>query len=426
MTVNLLPAILSGEIVAPSSKSYAHRLMIAAFLSGNGRINGITLSKDAYATINVLKALGGNVEISGNSANISYLGDLYGDIIKGDSDKSSDKLSLADAIESGSTLRFLLPVAAALGKKIEFIGEEGLLKRPYKQLTDCLNEHGAEIDGLKVLGKLKSGKFKITASVSSQFISGLLFALPMLDGDSEIILDGEPVSKSYIDITIDVLRYYGVEIIPTHLGYYVKGNQRYESGKIVKVEGDWSGAAFYLSSGAINGEITVSGLNPLSVQGDRKILDTLRAFGAEVIVDGNKVTVKKSNLVGTTVDLEDIPDLGQIISVVAAYANGETILKKVNRLKIKESDRLKAITDMLEIAGIKFKVDDDELKIYGGLVKGGSFSGGNDHRTVMSCAILSTNAIGESHITDAESISKSYPNFFEDYKTLGGIVNGNI
>lgn len=422
MNAYITPAKLNGEITAPTSKSYAHRLMIAAFLSGDGTVENVTFSKDAYATVNVLKALGGEVKISGNSVKITRAKSCGAR----DEEHSAGGYALANAIESGSTLRFLLPVAAALGKKVEFTGEEGLLKRPFKQLTDCLNARGAKIDGLKVSGKLKSGEFKITASVSSQFISGLLFALPLLDGDSEIVLDGEQVSKSYVDITIDVLKLYGVEITPSKSGYFIKGNQTYKSGKTVKVEGDWSGAAFYLSAGAINGEITVKGLNPESVQGDRKIIGVLKRFGASVTVSDGGVTVKRNELNGTTVDLEDIPDLGQIISVVAAYATGETVLKSVNRLKIKESDRLKAITDMLSVSGIAYHSADDELKIYGGAPKGGSFSGGNDHRTVMSCAVLAANAMGETQITDAEAINKSYPDFFKDYKILGGTVNGDI
>lgn len=422
MNAYITPAKLNGEITAPTSKSYAHRLMIAAFLSGDGTVENVTFSKDAYATVNVLKALGGEVKISGNSVKITRAKSCAAR----DEERSAGGYALANAIESGSTLRFLLPVAAALGKKVEFTGEEGLLKRPFKQLTDCLNERGAKIDGLKVSGKLKSGEFKITASVSSQFISGLLFALPLLDGDSEIVLDGEQVSKSYVDITIDVLKLYGIEITPSKSGYFIKGNQTYKSGKTVKVEGDWSGAAFYLSAGAINGEITVKGLNPESVQGDRKIIGVLKRFGASVTVSDGGVTVKRNKLNGTTVDLEDIPDLGQIISVVAAYATGETVLKSVNRLKIKESDRLKAITDMLSVSGIAYYSADDELKIYGGAPKGGSFSGGNDHRTVMSCAVLAANAMGETQITDAEAINKSYPDFFKDYKILGGTVNGDI
>ena len=422
MNAYITPAKLNGEITAPTSKSYAHRLMIAAFLSGDGTVENVTFSKDAYATVNVLKALGGKVEISGNSVKITRAKSCGAR----DEERSAGGYALANAIESGSTLRFLLPVAAALGKKVEFTGEEGLLKRPFKQLTDCFNERGAKIDGLKVSGKLKSGEFKITASVSSQFISGLLFALPLLNGDSEIVLDGEQVSKSYVDITIDVLKLYGIEITPSKSGYFIKGNQTYKSGKTVKVEGDWSGAAFYLSAGAINGEITVKGLNPKSVQGDRKIIGVLKRFGASVTVSEGGVTVKRNELNGTTVDLEDIPDLGQIISVVAAYATGETVLKSVNRLKIKESDRLKAITDMLSVSGIAYYSADDELKIYGGAPKGGSFSGGNDHRTVMSCAVLAANAMGETQITDAEAINKSYPDFFKDYKILGGTVNGDI
>ena len=414
MKVRITPFTPKGVITAPPSKSVAMRdILLAAVADGKTVIENVGDSADVLAAIDCAGSLGAEVDYDGRRVIV------YGI-------KTLPETADFDFGECGFLLRTVIPVANALGVKFSYRTRGNLSLRPVKPLFDALSKSLFKTENGEYYGKATAGKFVIDGSQSSQFISGLLFALPLLDGDSEIVLDGEQVSKSYVDITIDVLKLYGIEITPSKSGYFIKGNQTYKSGKTVKVEGDWSGAAFYLSAGAINGEITVKGLNPESVQGDRKIIGVLKRFGASVTVSEGGVTVKRNELNGTTVDLEDIPDLGQIISVVAAYATGETVLKSVNRLKIKESDRLKAITDMLSVSGIAYYSADDELKIYGGAPKGGSFSGGNDHRTVMSCAVLAANAMGETQITDAEAINKSYPDFFKDYKILGGTVNGDI
>ena len=322
-------------------------------------------------------------------------------------------------------MRFLIPVAAALGIESEFTGSQRLLERPIGKLAECLNSRGAKVVGHKVTGKLSSGVYRIDASVSSQYISGLMFALPLLNGDSAIVLEGGLVSKGYLDITIEVLKDFGIEIDVNKDGYFIRGNQKYLA-KTSVVEGDYSGASFILCSGAINGEVTVKGLNQFTTQGDGRILQVLKQFGAKVTVSEDQVTVKSQELKGIEVDVEDIPDLAQIISVVGAYASGKTVIKNVERLKIKESDRLQAIIDMLTVCGIKTEVKDNSLIIEGGRPKGGEFFGGNDHRTVMSSAILAFHANGNSTIIGAEAVSKSYPDFFEQAKKLGGRVNVNI
>ncbi len=414
MDIKITPSRqISGVVYAPPSKSYAHRFIISAFLSKeSGIIKGVGSSKDVLATLTALSSIGLKYNLIGNDVEFSYL-------------KPSD-YSVLDCNESGSTLRFLFPVVCALGLNAEFIGSEKLLSRPIKDLADCLNKNGAKIDGFKVSGKLQSGDYKITGKVSSQFISGLLFALPLLDGDSKIIIDGEAVSKDYINITLEVLNKFGIKIEKTDYGYFVMGNQKYVCPKDMEIEGDFSGASFTLAMGALSDGVTVLNLNKSTSQGDKKIIDALKLFGATVKeVDGGYF-VKKGELKGITLDCENIPDLVQILSVIASYAKGESKFLNVSRLKLKESDRIEGIIKNLKSAGIKAEYNGNDLIVNGGEVKGSVFYGDNDHRTVMATSVLSAFCKGESKILGAEAISKSYPEFFKDYKLIGGIVDGDI
>ena len=404
---------IRGSVFAPSSKSYAHRYIISAFLSRkSGFIKNVGNSNDVYATLNALKAVGLDYEMKDDGVSVSYLGGKDNAVI--------------DCKESGSTIRFLFPIICALGIKGEFIGSERLLSRPMQDLTNCLNENGAKIRGFKISGKLSSGNYKITGGVSSQFISGLLFALPILDGDSKIIIDGETVSKDYINITLSVLKDFNIRIEKTDYGYFVKGNQNYIMPNNMVVEGDYSGASFILALGVIGGDVKVLNLNKQSVQGDRKIIDALRLFGGNIEEIDDGFHAKKSTLNAIALDCEDIPDLVQILSVVGAFASGKTVLKRVSRLQIKESDRIGGIIKNLEKAGVKAEFDGNDLTIYGNSPVGGIFSGDNDHRTVMSSSVLSAFCDGDSIVLGAEAVSKSYPNFFKDYIALGGQVDGDI
>ena len=404
---------ISGEVYAPPSKSYAHRYIISAFLSKeSGFIEGVGTSKDVYATLNALSSIGLEYKMKDNGVEVHNTGKI--------------KSNILDCNESGSTIRFLFPVISALGIKAEFTGSERLLSRPMQDLTKCLNANGAKIDGFKFLGKLNSGDFHITGKVSSQFISGLLFALPILDGDSKIIIEGDKVSKDYILITLEVINKFGIKIQETDYGYFVKGNQKYVCPKKMQVEGDYSGASFMLTMGALSDGVKVLNLNKSTSQGDRKIIDAIKLFGGIVNeVDGGYF-VKKGELIGITLDCEDIPDLVQILSVIGAYAKGESRFLNVSRLKIKESDRIEGIIKNLKVAGVKAEYNGNDLIVYGGNPKGGVFSGDNDHRTVMSGAVLASFASGNSTILGAEAISKSYPNFFKDYVAIGGNISGDI
>lgn len=408
MNVKITPSKLSGEIIAPPSKSYAHRLIIAAFLTDEEvTIKNAGQSKDVKATVNALNALGGNITEIGGVVTVKKR-------------KVITEKVVVNCDESGSTLRFLIPVAAALGINARFVGNGRLMERPIKDLADCIEKHGVTVCGHTVKGKLLSGKFEINAAVSSQYVTGLFFALSALSGDSEIVLKGDAVSVGYLDITIDVFSKFGVEIKKTDNGYFVKGNQKFIAPTKAVVEGDYSGAAFTLAMGAIGGDVTVKGLKADSKQGDAAILSVLKAFGADVTKTDDYVRVKRDKLTAIEVDCENIPDLAQIISVVAAYADGVSVLKNVDRLRIKESDRINAIISTLKNSGVRSEYKNGSLFVYGGEPKGGIFDGGNDHRTVMSAIALSTYADGESKILGAKAYEKSYPDFLSDYELLGG------
>lgn len=399
-------ANVGGTVAAPPSKSFAHRLIIAACLSGERTtIENVGSSADISATAAALSALGFDCRIDCGNAVIG-----------------EKKRSPKDTVfcgESGSTLRFLLPVAAALGIQTEFTGDTGLLKRPMSALVDCLNVRGADIRGLKIFGKLSSGSFIIDGSESSQYITGLLFALPLLEGESEIIISGGSVSAGYIDITLSVLKDFGIKVEKTDSGYKIKGG-KYRLPERISVEGDYSGAAFFLAAGALGKGVTVKNLNPVSVQGDRAIVDILSRFGAQVGVTEDGVTVKKSKLQGIEVDISPIPDLAQIIAVVAAFAEGKTVLKNVERLQIKESDRLSAIIKTLSAVGIETAIFGNDLIIFGGKPHGAALGGEKDHRTVMSQTVLATFASGNSTVENVGAESKSYPEFYKDFALIGG------
>ena len=404
------PSNVGGVITAPSSKSFAHRILISAFLSGEEiTVNNVGKSVDASVTLNAIKTLGATVIENGESVAIKK-GNL-----------PTQKV-IIDCKESGSSLRFLLPVVSALGVNAEFTGAKRLLERPIKELIDTLNAHGANIDNLTVNGKLQSGEYIVDGSISSQYITGLLLALSCVDGESEIVIKGTLVSQPYVDITLAVLSEFGVWFEKTERGYKIRGGYKPQKLEFT-VEGDWSGASFTLALGAIGKEVTVKGLNANSVQGDRKILDILKCFGATVEISDNLITVKGGNLKGITYDMEDVPDLVQIVSVVASYASGKTTLVGVDRLRLKESDRIKAVIDSLSAANVKAEYKDNSIIIYGGNPQGAIVDGGNDHRTVMSAVVMASFAKSESVVLGGQAINKSYPDFIKDYQKLGGMID---
>ncbi len=419
MEVRISPSPLHGAIPAPPSKSVSHRLLFAASLAEQPcTIENITLSDDVLATIGAFQALGKKIEIFENSLSLS--GSL------------SCRSVQIDCGESGSTLRFLIPVLAALGVEAELIGHGRLPSRPLDPIVSLLAQNGIAFSNsgrlpLHMEGNLRGSEFAVRADISSQFITGLLFAAPLLNKDCAISLIGKRVSQPYLDITVDVLSQYGIEVKETEYGYFVPEKQKYRSCNC-KVEGDYSNAAFFLCAGAIGKKpVTVKGLNPQSKQGDREILSLLKQFGAKILEAEGQIQICGGTLWGITIDAEDIPDLVPILSVVAAFAEGDTVIENAGRLRIKECDRLRAVSDFLTKLGGKAEEFLDRLVIHGNggkpLPGGCTVSSWNDHRIAMSETIAAAYSIHPVEIAGAECVKKSYPGFYQDINELGGIAN---
>ncbi len=416
MNIRVTPQKLTGTVPAISSKSDAHRILIAAALSDvPTEIFCNVLSEDIRATAHCLQALGAEIEYGA------------GKIIVQPIAQTAKNVVTLDCGESGSTLRFLLPVVSALGKNGVFTGRGRLPVRPVTDLRQAMEAHGVEFSPagefpIHTNGVLTAGKFTLKGNVSSQYVTGLLFALPLLGGDSEIELLPPVESAAYIEMTLSTLRTFGIRVTQQGHSYFIKGKQQYCSPKTVTVDGDWSNAAFFLTAGALGGPITVTGLRQDSVQGDKAVLEVLRAMGAEVSVSGDAVTVSAMSLHGTQIDAKNIPDLIPILSVAAAYAkSGVTTVIHAERLRIKESDRLAAIHASLGQIGADCTETQDGLTIKSGKeLIGGEVQGYNDHRMVMSMAVAATAARSAVVIRGAEAVKKSYPHFFEDFRKLGG------
>ena len=385
---------LRGSVTAPPSKSAAHRALICSYLAGGGTVKPIIDSRDMKATVGIIDALKNN----------------------------SDTLN---CIESGSTMRFMIPVAAALGKEVTFIGEGSLMVRTLGEYLELLPKHNVKVESngflpLKISGKLQNGSFEVAGDVSSQYITGLLLALATLDGDSAVVLTTKLQSKPYVDMTVKVMADFGVKIFETDFGYLIHGGQSFNKIDYT-VEGDWSQAAFFLVAGAMNGGVTVKGLDMNTTQGDKAILDVLKSFGAEFEIDGDSVTMFGGKLKGADVDATDIPDLVPIIAVLAALSEGRTVITGAERLRYKESDRIQSVVTNLKTLGADIEETKDGMIINGGKkLHGGKLRGYNDHRIVMAFSIASLFIDDEIQIDDAESINKSYPSFFDDYNMLGG------
>lgn len=401
MDIKISPSVLRGNLSIPASKSCAHRAVICAALAdGVSTLSGITMSKDIEATISSMTALGASFEINGDIVTVKGISG------------SIDGTAEIDCNESGSTLRFIMPVAAALGVKSVFIGKGRLPQRPIDIYKRELKNHGitfhTEEMPYEISGVLTGGKYEIEGNVSSQFITGLLFALPLAKEDSEIIMTSHLESRPYVDITIDILRRYGIEISETENSFLIKGNQKYTPYD-EHIEGDYSQAAFFFVANALGSDVNILNLKEDSVQGDKAITDIIAN------------TLKNGSVTGYKADCSDIPDLVPILSVLGAYGNMPSTIYNAERLRIKESDRLAACADMLNNLGGNVTVTSDGLEIMptNGL-NGGTIDSYGDHRIVMAAAIAALNCKGDVIIKGAEAAEKSYPTFFEDYVKLGG------
>lgn len=415
--VKFSPFVPNGIVNVPPSKSDVHRAIIcAAMANGVSRISPVALSNDIKATIGCIKALGADAVLENNVLTVDGT-NMY-----------KNKTALLDCGESGSTLRFFIPIAAVGNINATFVGKGKLPQRPIGIFTEALPKAGTvcKTEGglpLEIKGQLKSGIFEIPGNVSSQFITGLLLALPILEGDSEIVLTSPLESVGYIAMTIRTMKQFGVNIQATEKGWHIKGGQSYKTCDYT-TDGDWSQAAFFMVLGAVSGKVTVKGVAKDSTQGDKKCAEILARFGAKVTQLDNEVTVEKGKLKAITVDASQIPDLVPVLSVCAAFAEGTTKIINAERLRIKECDRLKATAELLNNLGGKVKELSDGLEITGvSSLKGGNVNGYNDHRIVMSAAVCAARSDEDITATFAMSINKSYPDFYIDYNSIGGKAN---
>lgn len=424
MDIKLDKTALVGEIDSISSKSYAHRMILAASLAENpSQIVCKCLSDDICTTIDCANKLGASITIDGDTLTVNpikkYVENKHVDL---------------NCNECGSVLRFILPITSALGREATISGKGRLPMRPLGEIIEVMRARGVNFSSdrlpLTINGQLTSGRFEIAAGVSSQYITALLMALPLLKGNSEIVLLGDLKSKGYVDITIEVLRIYGIIVLRTPNGYMIKGNQKYIAPPNIAVEGDWSNAAFPLVGGLLCGDVCVKNLNPFSSQGDKEIIKILTDMNGNIQSKksanhafSTDFRAVKSELSPITVDISDIPDAAPILSVACAAAMGTSTLIGVERLRAKECDRLEAIIEMLSTVGIKTEYSLDKLVIHGdiSILSDGSepivLSSYNDHRMAMSAGIIAA-LRGNVTITGIESVDKSYPTFWQELNKL--------
>lgn len=401
MQVTISPRRLSGAVTPPPSKSQAHRVIIAAALAeGESLIRKLSPSQDITATLACMTSLGAEVRWAGDAV-----------CIRGIGGGTAPEMPELDCGESGSTLRFLMPIALAKAGGGVFLGRGRLMERPQEPYFEIFRKKGIAFsrgDGtLRIEGTLRPGSYLLPGNVSSQFVTGLLYALPLLDGDSKIILTTELESSGYIDMTMDVLRQFGVTAERTAGGWHIPGRQRFEA-RDAEVEADYSQAAFFYAAKGMGNDVTVTGMNPASQQGDKIMLDY------EARLDGRGPA---------ELDVRDCPDLVPALAARAALREGEiTHIAHAGRLRIKESDRLASVAAVLTAMGAEIAEEPEGLLIRGkGSLPGGvTVDSWNDHRIAMMAAVAASRCESPVTITGAECVRKSYPTFWNDYRLLGG------
>ncbi len=423
-----------GTLEAIESKSQAHRYIIGCALSD--KPNKFTLkemSQDIEATISCLNSLGANISTNTSKKESDLLSnnDNQNNEISIEPIKIVRKKTILDCNESGSTFRFLLPLACALESESIFVMKEGLAKRPIKDLYNQLIKNGCKlsIEGslpFHTKGKLEASDYVLPGDVSSQYISGLLMALPLLDRKSSISLSSTVESLGYIEMTLDMLKTFHIDIKVSSdfMKYEIEGNQKYISSSNVSIEKDWSNSAFFLAAGALSDkEIIIKGLNLESLQKDKMILDILKKMGADIAIDKTAISIKKKELKALDIDVGQIPDLVPILSILCSLAKGTSKIYNAKRLRIKESDRIESTYQMLKALGADVTSGEDFLIIKGKpQLNGGQINSFNDHRIAMSGAIAAIVSREPVIIENAKAINKSYPSFFDDFKKVGGQI----
>ena len=392
MDITIKPALLQGAVRAIPSKSQAHRLLIcAAFADRDTFLICPDTNRDIEATADCLRALGAQILRTETGYQVSPV-------------QTTPKVATLNCCESGSTLRFMLPVVGALGIDATFLMEARLPERPLSPLWEEMERMGCSLSRptpatLRCQGQLKGGTYQIRGNVSSQFITGLLFAAALLEDTSRIEIIGKLESEPYVVMTQQTLKLFDID----STGYQIKGGQKFHSPGTVTVEGDWSNGAFFLAANALGSQIQLNGLNPLSPQGDRAAAHWLDALS-----QGH-----------CTISAADIPDLVPILSVVAGQKFGAKFTE-IQRLRLKETDRVATVCAMLHALGITATATEDTLVVSPGTYHGCTIHAENDHRIAMSAAIAATTATGPVTILNADSVNKSYPHFWEEYRRLGG------
>ena len=377
MTVTLDPkTVLSGNIDIISSKSDVHRCIICASLADKPtKIRFVGLSKDILTTVECVKMMGARAEFLDGCITV----------IPCDREKIMQGLTL-DCSESGSTARFLLPIAAAICKNVTLTGSGRLPERPFSPLCESLKSGGAKFSSDKLpitisRNVIRGGRYEIPGNISSQYISGLLLMLPLLPEGGEVVITTPLESAGYVDMTVDTMTKFGIKIEKGENSYKVLPNQSYKSPEFIRAQGDWSSAAFWLCADALGANVVLSGLDENCPQGDRRVVEILEKFGAKKIVTNGDIIIEAGRLRGIEIDASNIPDLVPVLSVVACAARGTTRIYGAKRLRLKESDRLETTADFLTRLGADVTVTDDGLEIVGkGKLEGGTVFGHNDHR----------------------------------------------
>lgn len=417
MDVTLSPSLLEGQIPAIPSKSHAHRVLLCAGLGDRPcRIRLGQTNDDIEATLACLESLGAQISRQDDLLTLQPIR------------PGQDPVS-CDVRESGTSLRLLLPILAGLGLKAQVQAAGRLPDRPLTDLVRALRKQGATIGEswpLAIEGPLYPGTFSIPGNVSSQYLSGLLLAAPLLGGDVRIVLTSPLESKPYVDLTLAVMADFGIQVQAQDQAFLVPGGQAYRTPEeTITIEGDWSQAAFFLVAGAFAGPVTLTGLKESSSQGDKAILDALRAYGAQVSSKADAITVAQGTQAPLHIPMTPIPDLLPILSILAAGAQGDSLFDEALRLRYKESDRLESTQAMIQALGGQAQTKEDRLTVHGyGGLKGGHVDAYRDHRIVMAAAIATGICQDPVHILGAEAVTKSYPHFFADFQKLGGIVHG--
>jgi len=409
------PSFVNGELKAPPSKSMTQRAIAAALLAdGQSLILFPSYCDDSLAAMSIAVSLGARVEPEAGRMKITGAGELR-----------EKKLNCG---ESGLAIRLFSPVAALYDEEITMTGAGSLKKRPMHMIGDALNQLGVKCtstDGflpLTIRGPLKGGACEIDGSLSSQLLSGLLMSLPLADNDSVIKVNNLK-SKPYIDMTLEVLRDFGINIANKNYSLFeVPGRQQYMP-MTYEVESDWSGGSFLLVAGAINGNIKVSGLRTNSFQSDMGILKALEKAGANVKISEGKIEVSKSDLQAFEFDATESPDLFPPLVALASYCKGVTKIKGASRLRHKESDRASSLSEEFGKMNIKVEIADDYLVVTGGEVKGAKVNSHDDHRIAMAEAVAALGALDTVFIKDSHCIVKSYPGFFDDLRKVGAVVH---